>query len=179
MRLRGQQGTDALMPAVWAAGATVIVLDLSLAQLSAGAGHLEAPRLYRVGPASRPVDHGSFVEMSHQPSGLALKPYAPAHLRAARMADGGLEVSWVRRTRIDGDTWLLEDVPLREASESYRVRVLAAGTPRRETMVTAPEWTYGAAEQAADGVGSSFTIEVAQISDRVGPGHFARIEING
>ena len=52
MRLRGQQGTDALMPASWPVGSTVIVLDLALQQLPEAQGYLDAPRQYRVGPAS-------------------------------------------------------------------------------------------------------------------------------
>lgn len=179
MRLRGQQGTEALMPGMWPAGSTLIVLDGALAQLPAAANLLEGPRLYRVGPASKPVDHGSYIEISHQAGGLALKPFRPSHLRAVRQPDGALSVTWIRKTRIDGDAWVLPEVPLGEVSEAYLVRVLEAGFLRREVTAGGPFWTYGAAEQAADGVGVPFAVEVAQISDRVGPGHFARIDING
>lgn len=179
MRLRGQWGTDSVMLESWPAGSTVILLDLSLVQLPEAQGYLEAPRLYRLGPASKPVDHPSFVQISHQAMGLAYKPPAPAHLRASRQPDGTILVSWLRRTRIDGDSWAQDDVPLGEAFEAYRVAVRSAGILRRETTVTTPEWSYQAADQALDAPGPVFTIEVAQISDRVGPGHFARIDIDG
>jgi hypothetical protein len=39
-------------------------------------------------------------------------------------------------------------------------------------------WNYTAAMQANDGVTASYTIDVAQISERFGPGPFTRIEIN-
>lgn len=179
MRLRGQLGTDAITPEVWPAGSTVILLDLSLEQLPEAQGYLEAPRHYRIGPASKPVDHASFVQISHQATGLGLMPFAPAHLWAARRSDGAIQVTWKRRTRVDGDSWRNDDVTLGEAFESYRVRVSSGGTRRREVTVTEPIWIYAGAEQSADSLGPVFTIEVAQISDRVGPGHFARIDING
>ncbi|MBT8423781.1 MAG: glycoside hydrolase/phage tail family protein, partial [Silicimonas sp.] len=178
-RLRGQQGTDALIAPTWPTGSTVILLDAALTELPLAAGLLEAPRRYRIGPADKPVDHAAFVEVTHQATGLALMPYRPAHLTARREADGSLSLTWIRRTRIDGDSWLLADVPLGETEERYLVQVSSAGALRREISVTAPLWTYSAADQAADGVGTAFTIEVAQISDRVGPGHKARIDING
>jgi hypothetical protein len=179
MRLRGQQGTDAAIRPVWPAGSGVILIDEALSQLGAASGQLETPRHYRIGPAARPVDHASYVEVSHQANGLALMPYRPAHLRATRTGDGSLEVRWTRRTRVDGDGWTLSEVPLGEVFEAYRVRIRAAGLLRREVTVSVPYWTYGVAEQAEDALAGGFTVEVAQISDRVGPGHFARIEING
>lgn len=179
MRLRGQLGTDGQMPSVWPAGSVVILLDAALAQLPLASGLLEGPRYYRIGPANKPVDHGSYTEVVHQAEGLALKPYRPAHLRAIRQPDGAISFGWIRRTRVDGDSWLHAEVPLGEVSERYRLRVRAAGTLRREVIVTSPSWTYTSADQAADGVGASFSVEVAQLSDRVGPGHLARIEIDG
>mgnify|MGYP002623292468 CR=1 FL=1 len=179
MRLRGQQGTDATMAAPWPAGSTIVLLDLSVTQLPEGQGYLEAARHYRVGPASKPVDHPSYVTLSHQAAGLALRPLAPAHLRARWLPNGDLLVTWLRRTRVDGDRWSETDVPIGETFEAYRVAVRTGGAQRREATVSTSEWTYSAADQAADALGAAFTVEVAQISDRVGPGHYARIEING
>lgn len=179
MRLRGQKGTDATMPTEWPAGSTVVVVDLALRQLAETPGPLEAARRYRIGPASKPVDHRAYVDITHPASGLALKPFRPAHARAVRDAAGALNVTWIRRSRVDGDNWTLADVPLGEAFERYRIRLFAGGTLRREVVLTAPGWVYSAAEQNADGIGTACTIEVAQISDRVGPGHLARMEING
>lgn len=179
MRLRGQQGTDATMAAPWPAGSTIVLLDLSVTQLPEGQGYLEAARHYRVGPASKPVDHPSYVTLSHQAAGLALRPLAPAHLRARRLPNGDLLVTWLRRTRVDGDRWSETDVPIGETFETYCVAVRTGGAQRREATVSTSEWTYSAADQAADALGAVFSVEVAQISDRVGPGHYARIEING
>jgi hypothetical protein len=45
-------------------------------------------------------------------------------------------------------------------------------------MTSTPAFTYGAVERAADGTQTPFAIEVAQVSDRFGPGPYARIDIH-
>jgi hypothetical protein len=48
----------------------------------------------------------------------------------------------------------------------------------REAVTASPEWIYASAMQASDGAVGQLVFEVAQISDRFGPGLFRRIEIN-
>ena len=69
-------------------------------------------------------------------------------------------------------------MPLGEAYEAYRVRVLDGGQVVREETVSMPGWTYDAATRAGDGVGLPFTVEVAQMSDLYGAGTNARIVID-
>ena len=176
--LRGQQGSDAGMPPVWSAGSTIVLLDAAPLQLDLRSSLRGVTRMYRVGPATQPVDHPSYVDLSHAASAVGLRPYAPAHLRFAQDGVGGHRFVWVRRTRIDGDNWALPDVPLGEAYEAYRIQVFSGGALRREENVSSPEWIYGSAAKAADGVVAHFTVEVAQISDLYGVGAIARIEIN-
>ncbi len=176
--LRGQQGTEVVMPPVWAAGSTVVVLDAAPLQLDVPSSLRGVTRMYRVGPASQPVDHPSYVDLTHAAGAVGLRPYAPVHPRAVPDGAGGHMLRWVRRTRIDGDNWALPDVPLGEAYEAYRVQVIQGGSVRRDVTVTSPEFVYDAAAQAADGVTAPFDIEVAQISDLYGVGAIARIVIN-
>ena len=91
--------------------------------------------------------------------------------------DGRLQVTWVRRTRIGGDDWTGEDVPLGESAERYRVEVRKDGAVRRQTDVTLPHWSYDPAAQALDGVAPPYRIAVAQISSEFGPGPFTEIVI--
>ena len=177
--LRGQQGTEADMPGVWPAGSTVVVFNTALAQLAVPSGLRGVNRQYRVGPASQPVDHVSYVDLNHAASAVGLRPYAPVHLRATRDEAGAHVVRWIRRTRIDGDSWALADVPLGETYEAYAVTIRSSGAVIREETVTEPVFSYGAADQLADGITEPFEMEIAQISDRYGPGAPARIMING
>jgi len=177
MRLRGQLGTDAVMKDEWPAGSLVVLLDSSITQLTLAANKRGIEQHYRVGPAAQPYNSTDYTHLVRSFSGVGLRPYAPAHLTATSVGSD-VTVSWIRRTRIDGDHWDGGDVPLGEARELYRVRVRHAGSFVRTSDVPTPGWIYTAAEQAADGVSGTITIDVAQISDRYGAGPATRIEIN-
>ncbi len=177
-RLRGQLGSEPEMRAVRAAGSWVVALEAGLEQLTLAASARGYVRHYRIGPAGRGYDDPSYVHAAHAFEGRGLRPYAPAHLRGRR-AGGDLAVSWVRRTRIDGDRWDAGEVPLGEAAELYRVEVSVGGAVRRVVEVGAPGWVYSAAMQAEDGIAGPFEVAVAQVSDRVGPGVPARRTFNG
>ncbi|WP_071797114.1 baseplate multidomain protein megatron [Natronohydrobacter thiooxidans] len=176
MRLRGQQGTDGIMPETWPAGALVVMVDARLEQLPVPSGALGLPRGYRIGPASRPLSDPSQRDFEAVFRGVGLRPYRPAHLRARPDGAGALVVRWVRRTRIGGDGWGMVEVPLSEVAEAYLLRVRQGGAVLREVTLSAPEWLYSAAMQAQDGGG--VVIEVAQVSDLFGPGPFASVEVS-
>ncbi|MBR9838580.1 MAG: host specificity protein [Rhodobacteraceae bacterium] len=172
-RLRGQFGSDGLMPAVWPPGSWLVALDGTPQQIALAAALRRQQRHYRIGPARRGYDDPSYVHEVHAFDGNGLRPYRPAHLRAVPQGSG-LALSWVRRTRIDGDDWDLAEVPLGEDLESYAVRVVQDGSVLREAQVSQPSWTYTPAQ---DGLSGAYAIEVAQISARYGPGPYARLEL--
>jgi hypothetical protein len=176
-RLRGQLGTEGEMRDVWPEGSLFVLLSPALQQLAVSAHGLGLPRHYRIGPGQSPVDAQSYTHAIHSFEGRGLRPYSPAHLRVEPVV-GGQQVSFFRRTRIDGDRWDLTDVPLGESAESYLIRVSVAGSVLRETAVASREWIYTDADWTEDGSPSEYQIAVAQLSDRFGPGAFARRTIN-
>lgn len=177
LRLRGQLGSDGLMPEAWPAGSLFVLLDGTPQQITLAASARDLARHYRVGPGGRSYDDPSYVHLIEAFKGIGLRPYSPCQLRS-QWVGGDLALNWVRRTRIDGDSWSSTEVPLGEAQESYLLRVRGTGEALlRELTVSQPEWSYDAAAQSADGVALPFAVEVAQMSDRFGPGLFARIEI--
>ncbi len=177
-RLRGQFGSDALMPDIWPAGSLFVVIDAALEHIGLPAGARDLARHYRIGPAARAYDDPSYVSRAETFRGIGLRPYSPVHLRVQR-AGGDILLRWVRRTRIDGDGWRGTDVPLGEATEAYLVRVEQAGAVVHEATVAEPFWTFRAAMRADAGIDGAFTIAVAQLSDRFGPGPFARVSVAG
>ncbi|MEM9343455.1 MAG: glycoside hydrolase/phage tail family protein [Pseudomonadota bacterium] len=177
LRLRGQAGTDGVMPDVWPAGSRFVLLSVGLAQPDFAASERGLSRVWRVGPSTKPVDDDVYVEETRTFEGVGLRPYAPVHFKVDDDT-GDHVVTWVRRTRVDGDSWAGLDVPLGEAVEAYLVRVVDGGSVMREETVTAPSWTYAATDRAADGVTGAFTVEVAQISDRFGPGAYGKVDID-
>ena len=87
-------------------------------------------------------------------------------------------LSWIRRTRIDGDSWDVPEVPLGEEREAYLVRVFVRDDLVRELEVTEPTWRYDTAMQVADAAVDQIRFEVAQISARFGPGLSAQVTLN-
>ncbi|KNG92769.1 baseplate multidomain protein megatron [Pseudaestuariivita atlantica] len=173
-RLRGQAGSDGIMPPVWPAGSQIVLLDGTPQQIGLSLNQRRIAQHFRIGPARRPIDDPTYEEVVEAFDGNGLRPYSPAHLAAA--PDGGdLVLSWIRRTRIAGDAWDAPEVPLGEESERYLVQVFEAGNLLREEQVSAPDWTYTAAAQVEDGGPAVFEVAVAQISAIYGAGPAARL----
>ena len=176
--LRGQLGTETLMPDQWAVSTQVVVLDDTLTQIALSDADRGLDRHYRVGPATRPASDASFTHSVEAFQGVALKPYAPVHLRQKTLASGDIDITWKRRTREGGDNWQSFEVPLGEAAELYFVQVVDGAVVLRSNTVSVPTWTYSATDIAADGPSPNAAVEVAQISGKFGPGSLARIALN-
>ena len=178
MRLRGQAGTDAVVPDAWPPGSFVVLMNGAPRQIQLSSSERDLARHYRIGPANRRYDDPSYVHRIEAFSGIGSRPYSPAHLTARRFASGDLDIRWIRRTRVDGDSWSGLEAPLGEAREVYQLRIVKAGALVREITLTQSFWTYQRSLQSADGVSAPFEIHVAQMSDVFGPGPFSRITID-
>ncbi|MDF1854913.1 glycoside hydrolase/phage tail family protein [Pseudooceanicola sp.] len=171
-RLRGQLGSDALMPSVWPVGSWVVLLDGGPTQIALSPAQRRQARHYRSGPAQRPYDDPSYRHDILAFDGIGLRPFAPTHLTGV-WSGGDLGLSWIRRSRIEGDSWDGLEVPLGEERELYLLRILQGGTLLREEQSEAPVWTYTEATQTADGLAPGlFEVQVAQVSAVFGPGLF-------
>lgn len=173
-RLRGQLGTDGIMPTVWPVGSTVVLLDLGLVQIDLALSARGLSRNYRIGVASRGFDDTNAVAKSEAFDGIGLRPYPVSHLRHADQA-GDTLVTWRRRTRVDGDSWQSFEVPLGEDVEGYQVRIIQSSSIVAEYSVSQPQFHYTAAMRAADGVSGSYEVSVAQLSASFGPGPYRKI----
>jgi hypothetical protein len=165
------------MPPDWPTGSRFVLLNGVPEQIDLASSARGLSRHYRVGPAARGYDDPSFVHQQHAFQGVGLRPYSPCHLRISGGLAEDIDISWIRRTRIDGDSWQSVEVPLGEVSESYLLRIMGGVSVLREVMLTSPHWTYSAADQASDAVTVPFQIAVAQVSDSFGPGLFETIEV--
>ena len=154
--LRGQAGSEWAISSTLAAGSAFVILDQQVP--------------LRVVAAGRDIGDASALALEATPHATALRPLAPVHVKAVR--DGsGVTLSWVRRTRIDGDSWTGE-VPLGEDSERYEIDILSGTTVLRTLSATAPSVLYPAANEIADfGVAqTSLSLRVVQLSATVGRG---------
>jgi hypothetical protein len=151
--LRGQVGTDLCV--AWsdqraAAGQPVVVLDSALVRIAVGASGVGRPLNWRYGRASRDISDPSYRQTNHAFAGVGRRPYAPVHLNGTRDVAGNLTISWVRRTRRDGDEWNQGDVLLGEDSEGYEVDVLDGETVVRTLTSTVNQVVYSDSDQIAD-----------------------------
>jgi hypothetical protein len=93
------------------------------------------------------------------------------HVRGER-SGGDLVITWIRRTRVGGDSWDAVEVPLGEESERYEVDILDGSTVKRTLSATTPIVTYTAADQTADfgSVQPAISLRVCQLSTVAGRG---------
>jgi hypothetical protein len=156
--LRGRRGTE------WAAGLHAPGEPFALIEAESLAV-IEAPLGSLGGEASllaQGLGDPEGVLAVRTVAGEAMRPPAPVHLRAQRLAGGDLALSWVRRSR-SGWVWLSgSDTALGEETESYRLTLAGEGFTRSVTLA-APAFLYTAAEQAADGPTGPLSVEVVQL----------------
>ncbi len=166
--LRAQLGTEDAMAAGSVEGARVVVLNEAVVNLPLARADLGIPRIYRVGPARRNVADAAYAETTLTATGRGLRPFSPVHIRAHRdPVSGDVALTWVRRTRIEGDGWEGREVPLGESRESYEVLILDDGTLLRTLAADEPAVTYTAQRQIADfgALPDALTVSVAQINE--------------
>lgn len=163
--LRGQAGTEAVATAAIPAGATFVLLDEALTPVSLARGEIGLAFNWRFGPADRDLGDASYTGLSHAFAGRGLAPLAPVHVRAARTPTGDIALSWVRRTRVGGDSWVSADVALAEEAERYEIDIMSGALVRRTIASTTSAAAYTAAQQLADfgALQASLTVRVHQL----------------
>lgn len=177
--LRGQLGTEADMAPVVPAGSAFVVLTDALVQSGLPLSARTLPQVFRYGPLGRPSEAGD-PTLTLVPDGVGLRPYAPAQARLHRLESGDLLLTWIRRTRLNGDAWEQAEVPLAEEREAYAVEILNGTTVLRRREVTEPRLTYTAAEQQADAGApvTALSVAIHQLSATYGRGPALRTTLH-
>lgn len=155
--LRGCGGTEWAM-ASHAPGEPFILIDpLSLSKLPMPEWSIGTGIVARQIPLSGSATAGLTV------TGDSLRPWSPVALRAVVGAEGGLDISWTRRSRVRCG-WLDEvEVPLGERTEQYAITV-TVGERTLDYSSTEPAVTVPAADLATLGAGVA-TVAVRQLGD--------------
>jgi hypothetical protein len=175
--LRGLAGTDAIMPPAWPVGSLFVVLDPLLMQISLPLSSRGLTRFYRVGAVDLGYADPNVQILPLAFNGVGLRPYSVSHLAANGSLGKTVNVTWKRRTRIDGDSWQSTEVPLGEDTFSFTVRVISDTTVLREAIVSDLTWQYTKAMQVSDGAVCPLIITVAQYSVSYGDGPLKSIPI--
>ena len=178
MRLRGQAGTDGVMPNEWPIGSVFVLLNGVPDQINLTSAARGVTQHYRYGPGTRSITDASYQYRQDAFSGVGLRPYRVVHLKS-KMDESDIEVSWIRRTRVNGDSWDTEDVPISEGFERYAIRVFRNGVQVRSDTSSSPKWTYSNLMRLFDGTldAAELRFDVAQVSDVYGEGPSASITV--
>ena len=174
--LRGQQGTEAVGAP---SGAVVVFLDQTPARAESPRAERGLPLIWRAGLAGGPAGGVGVSEVGFTATGVHERPWSPAHLRAAARTDGGLDLGWIARARIDGDRW---DEAASSGSPRFRVRVLDGAEEMRSFEVEAAAATYVATDLAVDfpgGLDADARVAVAQWGEGYGWGMEASLSLTG
>jgi hypothetical protein len=150
-----------------------VLLDSQVVTVASGLDALERSLQLRVVAADRDYGDPTTFTLTATPQSTALQSLTPVHLGAKR--DGsGVTFTWIRRTRIDGDSWVGE-VPLGEDSEQYAVDILSGSTVVRTLTTSTPTALYAAADELSDfgAAQTSLHVRVTQLSTTVGRGFAA------
>jgi hypothetical protein len=170
--LRGELGSEGAIADPLPAGSPFVLLDEHITTLARGLDALGRARQLRVVVATR--DHGdpAAVSLTATPGPTALKPLAPAHLRARRDTDG-VHLSWRERKRGMGGVTFAARVPSSEATQSYALEILSGSTVVRTLTASATSALYAAADEIADfgSAQSSLSVRLYQLSAAVGRGY--------
>jgi hypothetical protein len=145
--LRGLCGTEDAMAAGASAGMPFVVLDEAVRDLRLAGSEAGLTLNWLAEAAGASGERAGPVAFA---GGLrAETPIAPVHLDAQRTEDG-IELRWMRRSRLDADGWDGEEVPLDEDVEAYQIEVLDGGDVVRTMGASAPEVLYANAMEMTD-----------------------------
>jgi hypothetical protein len=169
--LRGFGGEEDLAARLLPAGAKVVMVDEALVPLAQGLDRLGIKQSFRIGPHKRDYADATYLPFDAMASALSLKPYAPVRATGRRGPEG-VHISFLRRTRRNGDNWEGLEVPLGEDSEAYVVDVLAGTQVKRSLSCNTPSVLYFAQQELADfgAAQSVLSLRIAQVSAAVGRG---------
>jgi hypothetical protein len=167
------------MLALRGAGAGFVLLNEAVVQPQGDAVDFNRLSHWRVGPDRLDADHPAYVAVDVAATLKGLRPLAPCQLRAQKTSTGVL-LSWLRQTRIGGDSWDIADVPLGETAENYSLQVFDGAVLKRSWTPTAPHQLYSTADMVGDfgATPASFTLRVAQTSTSLGAGAILEGTIN-
>jgi len=176
--LRGLAGTEEEAMAGAEESARVIMLTSAVEAFPLPVDARLLPVTRRAGPRQYAPESDAYVARTDTPQGLGWRPRSPVHLKAEE-ASGDISVSWIRRTRIGGDNWEVEEVPLGEDSELYDIDILDGETLKRTLASTVPSVLWTDAMIAEDfPEGGTATIRVAQRSAMFGRGRASIITVS-
>jgi hypothetical protein len=168
--LRGRLGTEAAIGG-HTSGEPFILIDNNIVKEIGPNSLIGIAKLYKAVSVGENITDSSAQSFAYK--AVALRPFSPVSIAGARDGSGNLTITWIRRTRTNGQWQDNVDVPIGEAFEAYEVDIMNGNSVVRTiSNLTSPTANYSAANQIIDfgSIKSIININVYQLSDIVGRG---------
>lgn len=160
--LRGQNGTEQAAQEREPGARVVLYEEQRVEVLNLPRDLAQLPLTMRYGAHGYNPTHYTFQQEDRQFKAIGLRPYSPCQLRRTK-SGGETTVSWIRRTRFQGDAWEAPEVPLNEDKELYEAEVrFANGLVISSGPLTESGFSFWADQE--------FEITVWQVSPTYGKG---------
>lgn len=161
--LRGRAGTENKV-STHASNEDFVLINNAVLQEDMSNSLINLERLYKPVSVGLSLDEAQNENFTYGAN--SLKPYSPVHIKGVRNVSGDLNISWVRRGRINA-TWQDNiDVPLIEANEIYEIDILDGNDQIIKTInnITQANFIYNQADQITDfgQVQSSIKVNIYQ-----------------
>jgi len=131
--LRGLEGTATDMMDIISAGARVTLLNGGWKDLSVPETYIGETISLSAQAAGRTSDVTEFAYGAKH-----LRPLPPVHVKVRYVGEEA-HLSWIRQSRVGGETWSGLDIPLGEEIEIYRVQFVSDGNPVRDYEINEPK----------------------------------------
>ncbi len=155
--LRGQAGTEHLATRALVQGSRIVFNASEVTVVDLPSNELNVAVTYEAVSTNSSANVDVTVSQTRELKGAGRRPYSPANPHLYRKTGGNdLRITWLRRTRLNGDDWTPTDVPEDESVESFKVEILdgPGGSVLRTFTVDAAEYVDYTSAQQIDDFGS-------------------------
>ncbi|PCI04345.1 MAG: hypothetical protein COB78_08480 [Hyphomicrobiales bacterium] len=179
--LRGQLGSEEEMASGALAGSRIALLNQAITPIQLESYEKGLELNWQIGPLNEPYGSGSYISLIHANNGRSKQAFSPVHLRSNQETNGDISLNWIRRSRLDADSWEGVEIPLGESSERYQIRILdVSDTELRVLETSIANATYTDAMRIEDFGSGSGTVKfsIAQIASSGLPGAERSVSIS-
>ncbi len=175
--LRGRRGTEGATGNHVAGERFVVLAAGDLYRMGMAQSQIGATSYYKCLPSGGDWDDAKQSSCNY--NAASLRCFAPVHIAGSRDASGNLVLSWIRRTRWNGEWFDGIDAPLFEDEESYQIDILNGEEVVRTLTASTTSAAYSAVEQEEDfgATQASLSVAVYQMNATIGRGYAGKATV--
>lgn len=166
--LRGQLGTNLETSQGADSGANVVLIDDSVVKIDVPLHEIGLELNWLIGTSNEPVSDKTHEKNTFACAGINARPLSPVHGKVVEISNGDIQLNWIRRSRLNSDSWEVPQTPLDELHERYNVAIKSEeGMVLREVISDQSSVTYLNEDRLAD-FGSAtapVSFHISQLSD--------------